>query len=373
MQEAALPLNSVLLPWRAPAARLLINGQTVAGVSQAEVITNNYYAADCFHVALALGADATYTSPFWASATGVLVDLQLSLDGAGFVSLIEGAVDGVAIDPITGTVHLDGRDLTSLLIEARTQETFSNHTSSEIATLLAQRHNLQPAVTPTTTPVGRYYQGEHDRITLDQFSHATTEWDLLVFLARQEGFDVFVQGTALHFQPPTLETVPPVLLHPDVLIALQLHRSLTLARDIEVTVKSWNSHQKSAFTQTARAASLPTTGVRGRLPSPPQRYVYVRPNLTPNQALQFAQRRLAELTLHERVIDLQMPGELSLTPRSTLLLTGTGTDFDQAYAIDVIERGFRWNDGFTQRIRAKNSSPRVATTTPADKVGAVTG
>lgn len=366
-------LNSTLLPWRAPAARLLINGQTVAGVTQAEVIANNHYAADSFRVELALGADPTFTTPFWAGTTGVLVDLQFSLDGAGFVSLIQGAVDSVGIDPITGTLHVQGRDLTAALIEARTQETFSNRTASEIATLLAQRHNLLPVVTPTTTPVGRYYQSEHDRITLDQFSHATTEWDLLVFLAREEGFDVFVQGTSLYFQPPTTATVSPFLLRPDMLIDLQLRRSLTLARDIEVTVKSWNSRQKNAFTQTARASGLPAVGGSGGLPAPPQRYVYVRPNLTPNQALQFAQQRLSELTLHERVIELQMPGELTLTPRAALLLTETGTDFDQAYLIDVIERELRWNDGFTQRIRAKNTSPRVQTTTPADTVGAVTG
>lgn len=367
-----MPFSDPLPPWRTPAARLLVNGRPMAGVTQAEVIANNHYAADCFRVELALDAAAAFPAPFWAGTTDVQIDLQFSLDGAGFVSLIRGAVDIVALDPITGTLQLEGRDLTAALIESRTQETFSNRTASEIATLLAERHNLAPVITPTTTPVGRYYQSEHDRITLDQFSHATTEWDLLVFLARQEGFDVFVQGASLYFQPPTQTTSPPLMLRPDMLMDLQLHRSLTLARDIEVTVKSWNSRQKSAFTQTARASALPPAGARNSLPAPPQRYVYVRPNLTPNQALQFAQHRLSELTLHERVIDLQMPGELELTPRSTLMLAGTGTDFDQVYMIDVIERELRWNGGFIQRIRAKNTSPRVQTTAPADTVGAVT-
>ena len=99
----------------------------------------------------------------------------------------------------------------------------------------------------------------------------------------------------------------------------------------------------------------------------------MRPNLTPNQALQLAQSRLAELTQHERVIELLMPGELTLTPRSMLLLTGTGTGFDQVYYIDMIERDLHLASGFTQRIRAKNTSPRTETTTPADTVGSVTG
>ena len=188
--------------WRAPRLRVIANGQVVSGAMEAEVVSNNYYAADRFSVSIALGIDPWAEASFWASEPDIMLDVQFSLDGgASFVSLVQGVVDCVSIDPTLGLVHLDGRDLTSSLIEARTQETFANRTSSEIASLLAGRHNLASHVTPTTTPVGRYYQSEHDRITLDQFSHATTEWDLLVFLARQEGFDVFVQGQALYFQP----------------------------------------------------------------------------------------------------------------------------------------------------------------------------
>ena len=361
------------MPWRMPSARCLINGVPMVGLTDAEVIATNAYAAGRFAVTAALGADPMLTADLWAASRGVFADLQFSLDGQGFTSLIQGMVDSLAIDPLSGTVRLEGRDLTAALIETRTQETFSNRTASEIATILAGRHGLTPAVTPTSTPVGRYYQNEHDRITLDQFSHATTEWDLLVFLARQEGFDVFVQGTTLYFQPPSPGQVPAMQVGPTDVMDLQLHRSLTLARDIEVTVKSWNSHQRSAFTQTARASGLQGSGAGAGPATPPQRYVLVRPNLTPNQALQLAQSRLAELTQHERVIDLLLPGELTLTPRSLLLLTGTGTGFDQIYYIDMIERELHLASGFTQRIRAKNTSPRTETTTPADTVGSVTG
>ena len=244
-----MPLSEPSIPWRTPSVQLLVDGRPVAGVIQAEVIANNHYAADSFRSILALGADPNATAAFWAGTGSVLVDLRFSLDQSGYVSLIQGEIDSIAIDPASGTVELDGRDLTARLIEARTQETFSNRTASEIATLLAQRHGLTPVVTATSTPVGRYYQNEHDRITLDQFGHATTEWELLVFLARQEGYDLFVQGTSLYFQPPGGTVAPAFVLQPDALIGLRLHRSLTLAKDIEVTVKSWNSRQKNAFTQ----------------------------------------------------------------------------------------------------------------------------
>ncbi len=359
-------LEAVLLPnepqpaWRTPRLKVIANGQIILGAMEAEVISNNYYAADRFRASIALGIDPWAGASFWASAPDILLDVQFSLDGgASFVSLVQGAVDSVNIDPTLGLVRLDGRDLTSALIEARTQETFANRTSSEIASLLAQRHNLTPQITPTTTPVGRYYQSEHDRITLSQFSCTTTEWDLLVFLARQEGFDVYVQGQALHFQPAAQATDLAVSLRPGDVIDLKLERSLTLAHDIEVVIKSWNSRQNSAFAQQARASGQGSAQGSGETPL---RYVFVQPNLTPDEALKFAQQRLAELIRHERTVRISMPGDLSLSPRSMIALEGTETEFDQLYYVDVIERRLRQNGGFTQFVMAKNSSPRTETT-----------
>ena len=91
----------------------------------------------------------------------------------------------------------------------------------------------------------------------------------------------------------------------------------------------------------------------------------VRPNLTPDQALQLAQSVLADYSRHERVVTLAMPGELAITPRTPLALSGTGTDFDQTYFIAEIERAVSFERGFTQRIRARNATPAAQTTPPA--------
>jgi phage protein D len=343
--------------------RVIANGQVITNALEAEVISTNHYAADRFSASVALGADPWSEMSFWASEPDILLDVQFSLDGGtSFTSLVQGSVDTVAIDPTLGLVHLDGRDLTASLIEARTQETFANRTASEIALLLAGRHNLIPHISSTETPVGRYYQSEHDRITLNQFSYATTEWDLLVFLARQEGFDVFVQGQTLYFQPVSQSGDLALSLRVEDMIDLKLERSLTLARDIEVEVKSWNSRQNSAFVQRARSTGRRTSaGSCGTT----QRYVFVQPNMTPDSALKFAQQKLTELTRHERTIEISMPGDLSLSPRSMVILEGTCSDFDQAYFVDVIARRLHHSDGLTQHIRAKNTSPRTEATTPA--------
>jgi phage protein D len=361
--------------WRAPRLRLLANGAVIGGVVTADVLSNNHYAADRFSVVVALGVDLWASSTYWASQTDILVDVQFSLDaGSTFISFIQGLADVVSIDVLTSTLHIEGRDLTAALIDNRTQETFANRTSSEIATILAQRHNLTPIITATTTPVGRYYQNEHDRIALNQFSRSMTEWDLLIFLAGQEGFDVFVTGTSLYFQPSAGSLSAPCTLTPGQLQDLRLERSLTLARDIVVTVKSWNSRQQDAFTQTVRASGRTSGGTGGTGRSgPPQHYVFVRPNLTMDDALKLAQQKAAELAQHERVWEATMPGDLTLDPRSMIQLIGTETDFDQLYFIDTIERHLSLERGFVQHVRAKNTSPRTTSTTPADIVGSVTG
>ena len=209
--------------WRAPRLRLIANGEIIAGAMDAEVVSNNYYAADRFSASVALGIDHWAEASFWASEPDILLDVQFSLDGgASFTSLVQGAVDRVSIDPTFGLVHLDGRDLAASLIETpHAGDIRQSHVERDRLDT-GGRHNLTPRVSATTTPVGRYYQSEHDRITLNQFSRTTTEWDLLVFLARHEGFDVFVEGQALYFQPTTQGADLAVSLRPEDVIDLQV-------------------------------------------------------------------------------------------------------------------------------------------------------
>jgi phage protein D len=353
MLGVALPLSETV---RAPRLLVLADGEAVPGAMEAEVIGTSHYAADRFRVRVALGA-APGVASAWADAEDTMLDIRMSLQAGGpWVSLVQGAVDSVAIDAVADTLVLEGRDLTAALIETRTQETFANRTSSEIATLLAGRHGLTADVQVTTTPVGRYWQLQHDRITLDAFCRATTEWDLLVTLARVEGCEVWMTGKVLHFRPVPAQTIPSMVLRaaatasgaPNV-TELHLERALTLARDIEVTVKSWHSRAGQAYTQTAK--SVHAKKESGKV----QRYVYVVPNLTPEQALALAQQRLVELSQHERVVTAAMPGELTLAPRMLVRVEGTGTSFDQNYWVHEVSRQLS-PAGFTQRVLARNLS-----------------
>ena len=330
--------------FRRPSLTVLSGGAALPNLIDADVLANAHFAAARFRLRFAIEpADAENLF-----ASGTVMDIQLSLGGS-CTSILQGEADTIRIDVLNHTVEVDGRDLTARLLDARTQETFSNQTASEIAQTLADRHGLTPDITATTTLAGRYYSSEHDRITLGQFSRTTTEWDLLTFLAAREGYETFVSGQTLTFAP--LPSAPPTLtLTPELCVGLSLEHALTLARDIEVTVKSWNTKQQAAVTQTARSSAQ-----GHRTGGSPQHVVVVRPNLSPNDALQLAQRILADLSAHERLVHAELPGELDLTPRTQVLLSGTGTDFDQLYYVAELDRHFSLDHGFTERLRLKNS------------------
>ena len=327
---------------------VLADGAPLPNLLDADILANAHFAAARFRLRLAIDP-ATATALL---QPGAILDIQLSI-GGGSISLLQGEADILRCDVLNRTVEIEGRDLTARLLDARTQETFSNQTASEIAHTLADRHALAANITPTATLAGRYYSAEHDRLSLGQFARTTTEWDLLTFLAAREGFETYVFGQTLTFAP--LGTaVPTLTLTPSLCLSLSLEHTLTLARDIEVTVKSWNSRQQAAFSQTAKS-----TG-QNRRGGSPQRIVVVRPNLTPNDALQLATRILADLSAHERLVHAELPGELSLSPRTRVLLNGTGTDFDQLYYVSELDRHFSADHGYTERLRLKNTPPSAS-------------
>jgi len=350
--------------------QLALNGRRVAGVTEAEVCTSDHQAAGWFRVVIALGADPVTTPATLGSMTQATAEILvgLALPGlpaaaATWQSLMTGPVDAITLDMTGGTAHLTGRDFTSLFIDTLSAETFSNNTSSEIVQTLALRHGLTPVVTATTTPIGRYYQEGHDLSTLHQFSKSVTEWDLLSGLAEREGFDVYVQNSSLCFAPPAPDGLPTVWQWmpgggaASTLTALQMERSLALARDIVVTVQSWNSRQAQMITQTVRSSAQGAVSASGAArAATATTYALVRPNLTPQQAMTLAVQTLSDLSRHERVITAVMPGELDLAPRSLVLLQGTSSEFDQTYAVDEITRRVSARDGFVQTVRAVNTA-----------------
>jgi len=313
----------------------MIDGVPVPGVTALNIESVAWFSADRFRVEFALGAAPQTSAAFFAALAAQTITIDVALSGAGFANLLIGQIDNIRLDLKENVASLCGRDLSAQLIDAEIAETFANQTASQIALAIAARHGLGANVTDTSTPVGQYYELDHARSALGVNARATTEWNLLTWLAQIENFSLSVVGTTLNFGPPPL-TIP-VFFTPRNFIALTLDTATTIPTT--ATVKSWNTRNKMVNMQTAGSG----TGISTTM---------IRPNLTQAQAQAIATNHLAVLAQHTTILTGTMPGDLVLGPAAQIFLAGTDSTLDQLYTVEAITRSLDARRGFTQTIRA---------------------
>jgi hypothetical protein len=355
-----------------PRLRVLLSGVEVPQSLAANIENNNAYHGDRFTVSFAptladIGSVAWFAELAMADAVQ-LFDVQIGVlpngnqegDGINWQSMVQGEADSFDYSTNNNCVTIQGRDLTARMIDTKTQIAYVTQTSSEVVTAIAQKHGLTPVVTATTTPVGRFWSAEHDNIALNQFHRVTTEWDLVCTLARFEQFDAFVVGTSLYFQPFAKPSDDPYVLtwqqdqygnQLGNVPALSLSRAYTIAKGVQVIVKSWNAKQKRSF-QRGVPSNKPVSTSNVSV----QQYVYVIPDLTEDQAQQRANAIYADIIKHEyRIRASNMIGDDILTPRNIIQLTGTGTAFDAIYYPTHVSRRIDIH-GYTMSLEARTSS-----------------
>lgn len=359
---------------RIPRGMVKINGVACPAWVDFEIDSNAFHEADTFTVLIALKELIAPQNLAWfVSQTTIGVEILAGFPqdadnygAADLTSWIVGNVDQLDFDPSGRTLSLSGRDLTSLLIDAKTSEKWQTQTASEIATTLASRHGLTPVVTATSTPVGRYYQIDHVSMT-----STDTEWEFLTWLAVQEGFVVYVKGKELHFEPRADPDDANVFAieweEPDDEFGyfrsntkrLGFSRTLTVGKGVVVQVRSWNQKQKAGFN-----ATYPTSNAKGIKPgsssAPAQVYSYVIPNLTQEQANQRARALYNQIIAHEMRFTADLPADDSLDSTWMASVTGTGTEFDQKYFVESVNRSMSNGGGYAMSIRGKNHSDQTS-------------
>lgn len=338
--------------------QIAIDGVPISGLLRASIATTNAFAADTFSLMFALGPQASGDMVFWstvssASITATAVSSQNY--GLTYLDLVTGMIDTIHVNPIQRTVSVEGRDLSASLINAYHQQDFVNQTASEVVTTIAQYHSLQPVVTSTVGNIGRYYTDGHTKLSLGQFSTLQSDWDLVVQLARHSSFDVFVQGRSLFFQPKIQYSTAPLFLDVGDVKSMRIERNLDLGAGPSATVQSWNSQNMAAY----RSSNLGNGIAEKSIPSPgtSSAFLFSASNYTSEQVNNLAARYTAELARLTTVLELEMPWDLSLAPRTTIFLTGTNSSFDAAYQIDSIERHYSSTSGSTQTLRAVQINP----------------
>lgn len=352
--------------------RCLLNGISVPFVSFS-IESNAFRGAGTFELTLAISAllPAMQLLSWWAVQTTIRVELFISVvtpAGIDEKKHITGNIDTWHYEPARFEITAEGRDYTAKLIDAKTPgESFKNHTSSQIASALAQRHGLTPVVTATTQRVGEYYQIDSTHLTGEQ-----SEWDLITGLAAIENFSVYVEGENLHFepkrapasdghyiirwQPPGEQGYPRCNVSDD----LSFSRALTISKGITVEVLSWNAKLKNRqFIATYPGPAHGT--LPGKAVAEKQVYRVIRNGLTPAAALELARSLYRQIIQHEMTFSGSVPGDNLLMPDTYIRIEGTKSSFDQIYHCDRVRRTMSWETGYRMHISGKNHSPALDT------------
>lgn len=360
---------------RRPRGAVRINGTIIPLWESWEVDNNAYRAADTFRVTYPVNALPADHDIGWFSKQNS-VDCEIFAatnppDPDKWVPqeserLILGATDDIEYDPVTGILILTGRDWTAKLIDTKVTEGFLNKPASYVATTFAQRHGMTPVVTATTTTVGTYYTQNFVNLTQER-----SEWDILCELARFENFDVFVTGKELHFQPKpepskqrySLVWTPPTdtIGWPDMNVTnIRFYRSLTIAKGVVVTVRSWHGKHKRAYSASWPKETRPTKpGQSGA--ADPLRYWFSVPNKTQDEALKIAKAHYDEIVRHMVRVEADLPGDDLLDASMIVQVRGTGTDWDQDYFPDSVKRSMSVDEGYRMTVGAKNISQDTET------------
>ena len=352
MREVGLSFNADKKIARQPRLRAILNDTTLLAPYTAQVIQHSSYNAGTYSLLVPLNRQTVPTAADWSNMNRARLRIQVSLhQHEPYVDLIEGFIDTIQINLAGGYVNLAGRDLSSLFLSDKTPIDFQNLSSTEIVSLLAIKHGLNPIMINTADYSGRYYANNKNVTALTQFAKLSSDWDILVALAQASGFDVFVVGRSLYFQPPVTLADTAQTIHTSDLTDLRMYKSLPHSNGTTVTITSWNSARGLVVSESKGAGppGSPTAASAGSASS----YTAFRPNLLSSDAQMLANQIVQSITGDAMAIQIIMPGDMLLSPRRPIRLEGSGTAFDRTYKIESIARVFRANSGFTQSVRAR--------------------
>lgn len=332
-------------PWSQPRSIVVVDGVRVP-YNNWTVNLNGYSAADTFDVTLPFrvlshlrGVSSLINTPdtetVLLTKPDILVEVYAgyprdpnTYNEADLTQLIYGYMDTADFyfDATQGVrVELQGRNQVGPFMDTKTTDKFPNRTSSSIVTYFGEQQGLTVVATPTYTLAGTYYANDHTTLTSN-----ITQWDLMNYLAQQEGFMLRVVGNTLYFGPRSqfLKTTSLPYIWGQNIKTLQVTRTPHASKNIKVEVVTWNPGKKSRIVTTASNTTTyakRVTGTGGH-----QEWVesYYFPGLTRNQAQQRADAILQQLSESELVIQMTGQGNPDFDIIQSMDLKGLGLGID---------------------------------------------
>lgn len=319
------------MPLEQPQARVSVGGQYIDGLLEIDIQSCSAFMAGRFLVQFSVGFFLSIDE--FISFDGSSLSIEIADNSFSYKEVMKGYVENIQFDLLEKTVTLQGRDFTSILIDANLDQSFVNQSASDIAVEIAKKYGMTANVCGTSSLVGQYYQIDHTKIGLNIGSKTGTTWDLLCKIAVPEDCIVFVTNDTLNFTKINFNVHE--YLYPSDFMSLDV--DIISALPDAVQVKSWNSREKSVVDQSIGNGST---------------LKIVKPNLTIDKAYKYASSYMNLIQQQKKIITGQMPGDTSLKTMTSVMVSGTGSSLDGLYFVDSLRRRINSREGFVQFMRA---------------------
>ena len=336
---------------RQPRACVAVSGGILMPL-ECSVHLSCHQTADTFEAELALDDPSGLDARFWLDTPSIPVTISGTNDirSMAYVPLLIGNVDVASVSFHHRKVKIRGRDLTALLTDNKTNQKWLNQSDEAIIQQLAGQAGLSVQISGGSDKSGLQFKEDYNRI-----SDQDACWNMIVKIARKMGCIAFVKLNTLYVQPfdqtngsayavyyqapsqdgPALGTTE----------HLTCTHNLTLTKTVKVKVQGWRHKQGQAITS---EYTLPGGGA-GQLS-------YDMRSANPTKANQdhLTKSRLMEIASHERTASMELPGDVTLDPQGSLVISGTGTGADQSYLIGDIHHRFAFKGGFQSTVAIRN-------------------
>lgn len=323
-------------------ATITAGGVTVAPISL-DCEFNMQRSAGTFRASLALN-DPKNLPEFWATAAPI--EVEISMQGQ---QLFVGQVDDVTADYRAGTLNIMGRDLSALLMDKTTTETFHNRFRWSVVAELAGRVGLGfsgGSAGTVSDQAGQAWEQKHFAAMKVNQSY----WTIIERYAKIEGASVYVLGRTLYYLAEAPGSVgsfqyrdQPRQSHASGnVVDISFRRNLALAKTLKVSVSGWRAKKKAAAKGVAQRP-----GAGGEMELKTGRVG----DIDDGEAQRIADATLKDWVDKQYGCTVTIPGDPSKRVGSSFSVSGTA--FDGTYTMEGIHHSVSIHAPYVTRLHGR--------------------
>lgn len=276
-----------------------------------------------------------------------LDDAQSSIEASGpggSGELIDGPISKIKVDYISGTISVQGTDLSVKAHQTKVAQKWMNQTADGVISQLVGQIGLgYSSDGGSGLMVGKKVENDYvklaDNVSAAYVIHKIAEFEGSRWWVKNGTFFFKKIGTAMGGgYSININPGPPI--RSDCML-LVVSYDVIAGQTVNTEVKSYSPPKKQLHTGQA------TIGGRGGTLN----YNYHVPNMEQDHAQQLAKAKAAEIARHEITIEATVVGDPSIDIGQGLTLSGTGV-FDGSYELDRIIHTFGYA-GYTMDLLSK--------------------